>query len=230
MASFLHYMHLVSPLQTNHHHQDLQSYHYELNHHHDQFVRFGFISIVYVTSAFLGFFMTGYLPVGFEVHQIPIITTITLQVSLVSSRKNQRTGKYKDFFLVCRRNYISWVRRHLQWTSECICPGYPVWWWWQWWWWWWSVWRNPTSWLHPGVWNFLHNVRWVALSGDGRPRCKLLPGRHPPAGHCHDCHHSLRLQVEIADENHLDWGECQSLATSLKIRAVCCGGDLFVFS
>merc|ERR1719300_605406 len=28
--------------------------------------RFGFISIVYVTSAFLGFFMTGYLPVGFE--------------------------------------------------------------------------------------------------------------------------------------------------------------------
>ena len=29
--------------------------------------RFGFISIVYFTSAFLGFFMTGYLPVGFEV-------------------------------------------------------------------------------------------------------------------------------------------------------------------
>jgi len=28
--------------------------------------RFGFISIVYATSAFLGFFMTGYLPVGFE--------------------------------------------------------------------------------------------------------------------------------------------------------------------
>jgi len=28
--------------------------------------RFGFISIVYFTSAFLGFFMTGYLPVGFE--------------------------------------------------------------------------------------------------------------------------------------------------------------------
>ena len=31
-------------------------------------IRFGFISIVYFTSAFLGFFMTGYLPVGFEVH------------------------------------------------------------------------------------------------------------------------------------------------------------------
>lgn len=28
--------------------------------------RFGYISIVYLTSAFLGFFMTGYLPVGFE--------------------------------------------------------------------------------------------------------------------------------------------------------------------
>lgn len=28
--------------------------------------RFGYISIVYFTSAFLGFFMTGYLPVGFE--------------------------------------------------------------------------------------------------------------------------------------------------------------------
>ena len=84
--------------------------------------RFGFISIVYFTSAFLGFFMTGYLPVGFEVrphtsqnhqpdHQIIINTLIgiIIKIQFVST--------------VCCGNHVSRVRRHLKRSSQRLCTG-----------------------------------------------------------------------------------------------------------
>lgn len=71
----------------------------------------GYIAVVYVTSSLLGFFMTGYLPVGwvksFEVFEV-------LKYNCAYS-----------FFQIwiCSRTHISRTRRHFVRTSKCSSTG-----------------------------------------------------------------------------------------------------------